>query len=130
MGDNYVSDLFGSTQLYNFSTGMYEDKPTWESTIGNAAAPPTERASEGAYNEFTMKNLTDFFTNTVSAAKAIYTAKAAVDISRVQAQTGLNVAKTAGIYPKAGGLAYDSSTTVALIGVGTVGLVLFLALRK
>lgn len=114
----------------SLSTSFWtNDKVTWGESIGNAVTAPTEKASEGAYNEFTMQNITNFFRDLTGAAAGIYTAKAAVDISRVKAQTGLDLAKAQGLYPKAAGMAYDSSSTTALIAIGTVGLVIWAVMK-
>lgn len=127
-----VSDFLsgGSDTLYNFNSGNYEGKPTWAETIGVAAPAIPSPASESSYNQFTADNISNFFKDIVGSAASLYTAKAAVDIARVKAQTGLNIAKVQGIYPQAAAQAYNNRSYSTLILWGTIGLIGFVALRK
>ena len=114
----------------NDLTSFFSDKMSYDE-LTNATSPQIRvPASDQSHDQFTSENITSFVKDIVGGLAGFYTAKASVDVARVKAQTALDVAKVQGIYPKAGGQIYDSSSMTQLFVLGSLAVGVFFLVRK
>ncbi len=124
----------GGAPAFSYSFDSWDNilgnKTTYEESIAATSPQVYVPASDQSHDQFTAQNITTFVKDVVGGIAGLYSAKASVDIARVKAQTALDVAKVQGIYPKAGGQIYDSSNMTSLFVLGSIGLGVFLLVRR